>query len=94
MLPDCTLHFRSPSYQLADKNKGKGNDVKEAPLAAPEVTSDASGTGQISNSSNVTNGCNSSTVAGGVGVDGARAQPKALQNVQSMTLSGKNCRMK
>uniref|UniRef100_A0A182UJA3 AAA domain-containing protein n=1 Tax=Anopheles melas TaxID=34690 RepID=A0A182UJA3_9DIPT len=77
----------SPSYQLADKNKGKGNDVKEAPLAAPEVTSDASGTGQISNSSNVTNGCNSSTMAGGVSVDGARAQPKALQNVQSMTLS-------
>uniref|UniRef100_A0A182X1F3 WD_REPEATS_REGION domain-containing protein n=1 Tax=Anopheles quadriannulatus TaxID=34691 RepID=A0A182X1F3_ANOQN len=77
----------SPSYQLADKNKAKGNDVKEAPLAAPEVTSDASGTGQISNSSNITNGCNSSTVAGGVGVDGARAQPKALQNVQSMTLS-------
>uniref|UniRef100_A0A182PJR6 WD_REPEATS_REGION domain-containing protein n=1 Tax=Anopheles epiroticus TaxID=199890 RepID=A0A182PJR6_9DIPT len=77
----------SPSYQLADKGKSKGNDVKEAPLAAPEVTSDASGTGQISNSSNATNGCNSSNVAGGTGADGARAQTKALQNVQSMTLS-------
>lgn len=83
----------SPSYQLADKGKSKANDVKEAPLAAPEVTSDASGTGQISNSSNATNGCNSSNVAGGggggTGADSARAQPKALQNVQSMTLSGK-----
>uniref|UniRef100_A0A182NTF5 WD_REPEATS_REGION domain-containing protein n=1 Tax=Anopheles dirus TaxID=7168 RepID=A0A182NTF5_9DIPT len=80
----------SPSYQPADKGKSKANDVKEAPLAAPEVTSDASGTGQISNSSNATNGCNSSTVAGGggaAGAEGARAQPKALQNVQSMTLS-------
>ncbi|XP_049279219.1 uncharacterized protein LOC125761788 [Anopheles funestus] len=77
----------SPSYQLADKGKSKANDVKEAPLAAPEVTSDASGTGQISNSSNATNGCNSSNVAGAGGADGARVQPKALQNVQSMTLS-------
>uniref|UniRef100_A0A182QHQ1 Nephrocystin 3-like N-terminal domain-containing protein n=1 Tax=Anopheles farauti TaxID=69004 RepID=A0A182QHQ1_9DIPT len=80
----------SPSYQLADKGKSKANDVKEAPLAAPEVTSDASGTGQISNSSNATNGCNASNVAaggGGGGPEGARAQPKALQNVQSMTLS-------
>ncbi|XP_053675438.1 uncharacterized protein LOC128725698 [Anopheles nili] len=77
----------SPSYQPADKDKNKSNDVKEAPLAAPEVTSDASGTGQISNSSNATNGCNSSNVAGGAGVEGARVLPKALQNVQSMTLS-------
>ncbi|XP_058120682.1 uncharacterized protein LOC131292411 [Anopheles ziemanni] len=72
----------SPSYQLADKSK-KSNDVKEAPLAAPEVTSDASGTGQISNGSNATNGFNPG-IGGG---DGPRAQPKALQNVQSMTLS-------
>lgn len=72
----------SPSYQLADKSK-KSNDVKEAPLAAPEVTSDASGTGQLSNGSNATNGFNPGTGGG----DGTRAQPKALQNVQSMTLS-------
>uniref|UniRef100_A0AAG5DS04 AAA+ ATPase domain-containing protein n=1 Tax=Anopheles atroparvus TaxID=41427 RepID=A0AAG5DS04_ANOAO len=74
----------SPSYQLADKSK-KSNDVKEAPLAAPEVTSDASGTGQISNSSNATNGFNPAPGAGGG--DGARVQPKALQNLQSLTLS-------
>ncbi|XP_058058731.1 uncharacterized protein LOC131209639 [Anopheles bellator] len=78
----------SPSYQLADKNKNKTNDVNQAPLAAPEVISDASGTGHVSNSSNVTNGCASSTTAGATsGGDGPRAQPKALQNVQSMTLS-------
>ncbi|EAT38881.1 AAEL009269-PA [Aedes aegypti] len=41
----------SPSYQLAEKNKTKSNDTKEAPLAAPEVTSDGSGTGPVSNNS-------------------------------------------
>ncbi|ETN61299.1 hypothetical protein AND_007044 [Anopheles darlingi] len=82
----------SPSYQPADKDKHKGNDGKEAPLAAPEVISDASGTGQQpnNNSSNATNG---GALAGGGpgpgagGPDGARAQARVLQNVQSMTLS-------
>ncbi|KAL9706862.1 hypothetical protein quinque_010380 [Culex quinquefasciatus] len=71
----------SPSYQLADKSKtGKANDAKEAPLAAPEVTSDGSGTGPVSNNS---------TASGGppLAFEGNKAQQKALQNVQSITLS-------
>lgn len=71
----------SPSYQLADKSKtSKANDAKEAPLAAPEVTSDGSGTGPVSNNS-TTSGAPPSTF------EGAKAQQKALQNVQSITLS-------
>lgn len=70
----------SPSYQLADKGKSKGNDAKEAPLAAPEVTSDGSGTGPVSNNS---------AASGGplTAFEGNKPQQKALQNVQSITLS-------
>lgn len=72
----------SPSYQLADKNKAKSNDAKEAPLAAPEVTSDGSGTGPVSNNS-TTSACHPVLA----GTEAGRAQQKALQNVQSITLS-------
>ncbi|XP_055540226.1 uncharacterized protein LOC129726948 [Wyeomyia smithii] len=71
----------SPSYQLADKNKGKANDTKEAPLAAPEPISDGSGTGPISNNS-TTSGGNTTAVS-----EASKAQPKSLQNVRSITLS-------
>lgn len=71
----------SPSYQLADKSKSKANDAKEAPLAAPEVTSDGSGTGPVSNNSTASGGAPPSAF------EGNKAQQKALQNVQSITLS-------
>ncbi|XP_055636203.1 uncharacterized protein LOC129775455 isoform X2 [Toxorhynchites rutilus septentrionalis] len=66
----------SPSYQLADKSKAKANDSKGAPLAAPEVTSDGSGTGPVSNNS---------TTSGTA--ETAKPQQKMLQNIQSITLS-------
>ncbi|XP_053690516.1 uncharacterized protein LOC128739141 [Sabethes cyaneus] len=70
----------SPSYQLADKNKGKINDSKEAPLAAPEPISDGSGTGPVSNNSTTSGGNTAVTEAG-------KAQLKSLQHVQSIALS-------
>nr|XP_029715451.1 uncharacterized protein LOC109412936 [Aedes albopictus]XP_029715453.1 uncharacterized protein LOC109412936 [Aedes albopictus]XP_029715454.1 uncharacterized protein LOC109412936 [Aedes albopictus]XP_029715455.1 uncharacterized protein LOC109412936 [Aedes albopictus]XP_029715456.1 uncharacterized protein LOC109412936 [Aedes albopictus]XP_029715457.1 uncharacterized protein LOC109412936 [Aedes albopictus] len=82
----------SPSYQLAEKNKSKSNDTKEAPLAAPEVTSDGSGTGPVSNNSTASGGgggaaVGSNPAATGGSSEASKAQLKALQNVQSVTLS-------
>ncbi|XP_062545784.1 uncharacterized protein LOC134212179 [Armigeres subalbatus] len=77
----------SPSYQLAEKGKPKSNDAKEAPLAAPEVTSDGSGTGPVSNNSTASAAIGSAPVAAGGPTEASRAQLKSLQNVQSVTLS-------
>ncbi|XP_055592617.1 uncharacterized protein LOC129744228 [Uranotaenia lowii] len=75
----------SPSYQLADKNKSKPgqNNAKEAPLAAPEVTSDGSGTGPVSNNSTASGGLAGASSS----TDATRPLPKALENVRSVTLS-------
>lgn len=77
----------SPSYQLAERSKSKPNDAKEAPLAAPEVTSDGSGTAPVS--SNTTAGAAIGAVPVAIaGPSGAnRAHLKSLQNVQSVAFS-------
>lgn len=77
--------FSSPNYQLANKSKKSDkHEIREAPLADPEPTSDISN----QNVPLVIAGTNASN--GNVKVDGDNSRPtaRALQNIQSVNTNG------
>lgn len=76
--------FRSPSYQLSSKvKKEKANDLKEAPLADPEPTSDISHQNTSFTTPPPNNGTKPESIS-----ESTRPQLKALQSVQLGISSG------